>query len=152
MMYTAAQNCRSAATSRASTVAVWTLERSRKNKNKKDVLTAWTVLTSLTAVQRRRSGTQVFKIVDPYFLNATGAALVCLIYPTDAYDEEEADMKANPAAFGRALVCEHARVLSWLGFVTADIEEGAGSGAEAARPAPEAVCAHAPRCAATLGM
>ena len=107
----------------------------------------------LAAGARVWSGTQVFKIVDPYFLNATGAELVCLIYPTDAYDEEEeADMKANPAAFGRALVCEHARVLSWLGFVTADIEEGAGSGAEAARPAPEAVCAHAPRCAATLGM
>ena len=29
-------------------------------------------------------------------------------------------MKANPAAFEHALLCEHTRVLSWLGFVTAD--------------------------------
>jgi hypothetical protein len=67
------------------------------------------------------SGKAIYKIVDPYFSDATGAELVCLIYPIDAYEvEQEAAMKANPAAFEHALLCEHTRVLSWLGFVTAD--------------------------------
>jgi hypothetical protein len=74
------------------------------------------------------SGAAVFKIVDPFFADATRADLVCLLYPVDAYEEDEEEaMKANPAAFESALLCDHARVLSWLGFLAEDAAEGEGA-------------------------
>ena len=56
-----------------------------------------------------------YRILEPDFADATGAELVCLVYPTMKYpNADEEAMKLNPAGFEFVRVCSHGHVISWL--------------------------------------